>query len=105
MTAEERVKKFIETLLVRIHWQGERSEHPSDVKWLAQRVESLTAEVAPIILDAQREAEESMRKRCADAMLIMPNGMMPPHFRLGAAEARQIIRYLVPSIYLEAAQP
>ena len=61
--------------------------------------------MAEIILDAQGEAEESMRKRCADAMLIMPNGMMPPHSRLGAAEARQIILCLVPSIYSEAAQP
>jgi|GEM_PF-4783953 len=96
MTAEERVKKFIETLLIRIHWQGERSEHPSDVKWLEQRVESLTAEVAPIILDAQREAEAATIQRCVEEA--QNSEACDPWFVGDAIRA-------LPSIYSEAAQP
>jgi len=81
MTAEERAKSFIESLLISIHWNGERSEHPHDVKWLAARVKQLIPSVMPFLLAAQREAEERMRERCILAVGAGQNGAVGAYIR------------------------
>ncbi len=43
---------------------------------------------------AQREAEERMRQRCIAILRVAPDGEMPVHSRLGAAEAIALIRTL-----------
>ena len=60
--ASKMESRFIETLLIEIHWNGVRSEHQSDIKWLESRVKQLAGKVAPILAMVRYEAQEDLRK-------------------------------------------
>ena len=50
--------EIAEKLLIDIHWQGVKPEHPEDLKWLEMRVDALGKEIAeklePVV-DALRD--------------------------------------------------
>ena len=51
MSSEDMARRFIETLLIDIHWNGVRSENKHDVAWLESRVKSLLPK-ALLVIDA-----------------------------------------------------
>lgn len=54
MTLEDGARKIVEKMLVEIHWQGKKSTHPDDLKWLENRIGMLLPDILPLLEDATR---------------------------------------------------
>ena len=59
-------EEIAEKVLIDIHWQGKKSEHSADIKWLSSRVECLGREIAAKLEPVKKAIADHLAGDCGD---------------------------------------